>query len=56
MHFSEYLPPSFQHGRFFEAVWGIITKIKTNMKNKLMPLIDKMLLRKRSIIETSTIN
>ena len=30
----------------------LITKIKTNMKNKLMPLIDKILLRKRSIIET----
>jgi hypothetical protein len=30
----------------------LITRIKTNMKNKLVPLIDKILLRKRSIIET----
>ncbi len=30
----------------------LITKIKKNMKNKLMPMIDKILLRKRSIIET----
>jgi len=30
----------------------LITKLKRNMKNKLMPLVDKLLLRKRSIIET----
>lgn len=30
----------------------IVTGIKSNMKNKLMPLRDKILLRKRSIIET----
>lgn len=30
----------------------LITRIKGNMKNKLMPLIDKLLLRKRSLIET----
>jgi hypothetical protein len=30
----------------------LITPIKKNMKNKLIPLTDKMLLRKRSIIET----
>ena len=30
----------------------LITKLKRNMKNKLMPLIDKLLIRKRSIIET----
>jgi hypothetical protein len=30
----------------------LITKIKSNMKNKFMPLIDKILLRKRGIIET----
>jgi hypothetical protein len=29
-----------------------ITKIKSNMKNRLMNLIDKLLLRKRSIVET----
>ena len=30
----------------------LITKIKSNMKNRLMNLIDKLLLRKRSIVET----
>ena len=30
----------------------LITTIKNNMKNRLMPLIDKILLRKRSTIET----
>lgn len=30
----------------------IVTGLKCNMKNKLMPLYDKILLRKRSVIET----
>jgi hypothetical protein len=30
----------------------LITRIKKNMKNKLMPLFDKLLLRKRAIIES----
>lgn len=30
----------------------LITKLKRNMKNRLMPLVDRLLLRKRSIIET----
>lgn len=30
----------------------LVTRIRKNMKNKLMPLMDKILLRKRSIIET----
>ena len=30
----------------------LITTIKKNMKNRLIPLIDKFLLRKRSLIET----
>ncbi len=30
----------------------LVTGIKKNMKNKLIPLIEKILLRKRSIIET----
>jgi hypothetical protein len=30
----------------------LITKIKRNMKNKLMPLLDKLLLRKRALIES----
>ena len=30
----------------------LITKLKSNMKNKLMFLADRLLLRKRSLIET----
>lgn len=30
----------------------LITKLRRNMKNRLMPLSDRLLLRKRSIIET----
>lgn len=30
----------------------LITKLKKNMKNKLMPLFDKLMLRKRALIET----
>jgi hypothetical protein len=40
----------------FTQLWEqglqFITKIKKNMKNKLMPMLDKILLRKRSLIET----
>ena len=39
----------------FEQLWvqglQLVTKIKRNMKNKLMPLLDKLLLRKRALIE-----
>lgn len=39
----------------FECLWQqglqLITRIKSNMKNKLMPLVDKLLLRKRALIE-----
>src|SRR3954447_11240897 len=39
----------------FEQLWSqglqLITKWKRNMKNKLMPLWDKLLLRKRALIE-----
>jgi hypothetical protein len=35
----------------FQQGLTLITKIKKNMKNCLMPLIDKLLLRKRAIIE-----
>lgn len=42
--------------RLFEKLYQqglqIITKIKKNMKNKFMPLMDKLLLRKRAIIES----
>jgi hypothetical protein len=30
----------------------LVTGIKNNMKNRLMPLFDRILLRKRSVIET----
>jgi hypothetical protein len=36
----------------FEQGLQLITKIKKNMKNKLMPMTDKILLRKRALIET----
>ena len=40
----------------FDQLWAqevqLITKLKKNMKNKLLPLIDKLLLRKRALIET----
>lgn len=38
----------FQHGV------QLITKLKSNMKNRLMPLSDKLLLRKRALIESIT--
>ena len=40
----------------FEQGIELITHVRKNMKNRLMPLMDKLLLRKRSIIETSTTN
>jgi hypothetical protein len=36
----------------FQNGLQLITRLKSNMKNKLMPVIDKILLRKRSLIET----
>jgi hypothetical protein len=40
----------------FDQLWTgglqLVTHIRRNMKNALMPLIDKILLRKRSLIET----
>jgi len=42
--------------KLFEMLWDdgiqLITKIKKNMKNKLMSLMDKLLLRKRALIES----
>jgi Transposase DDE domain len=39
----------------FEQLWAeglqLVTKIRRNMKNKLMPLFDKVLLRQRALIE-----
>jgi len=40
----------------FDQLWShglqLVTHIRRNMKNALMPLLDKILLRKRSLIET----
>lgn len=36
----------------FERGLQLITRIKKNMKNKLMPVLDKILLRKRAVIES----
>lgn len=36
----------------FQQNLQLITTIKKNMKNRLIPLVDKILLRKRSLIET----
>ena len=40
----------------FDQLWAqglqLITHLKSNMKNRLLPLVDKLLLRKRYIIET----
>jgi hypothetical protein len=36
----------------FQRGLQLVTTVKRNMKNKLMPMVDKILLRKRSIIET----
>lgn len=38
--------------QLFEAGIQLVTGIRKNMKNKLIPMIDKLLARKRSIIET----
>jgi len=36
----------------FEQGITLVTSIRKNMKNRLLPLVDKLLLRKRSVIET----
>jgi hypothetical protein len=36
----------------FEKGIQLITKIRKNMKNRLIPLIDKILLRKRAVTES----
>jgi hypothetical protein len=38
--------------QLFQDGLMLITRFKKNMKNKLLPVIDKLLLRKRSLIET----
>ena len=38
--------------QFYEKGIKIITKVRNNMKNKLMPLQDRLLLKKRNVIES----
>lgn len=38
--------------RLFHRGVQLVTRLKSNMKNRLMPFMDKVLLRKRAIIET----
>jgi hypothetical protein len=42
--------------KLFESLFAdgvqLVTKLKTNMKNKLMPMFDKIMTRKRAIIES----
>ena len=38
--------------KLFQKGLKLITRIKKNMKNQLMPMADKLLLRKRALIET----
>jgi hypothetical protein len=40
----------FEH--LFQQGTTLITNVRKNMKNRLIPLLDKLLLRKRSVIET----
>ena len=40
----------FEH--LFKQGTTLITSVRKNMKNRLIPLVDKLLLRKRSVIET----
>ncbi len=39
-------------GRLFARGLRLITRVRSNMRNRLMPLFDKLLIRKRAIIET----
>jgi hypothetical protein len=43
-------------GPLFEALYGegvqLVTKLKRGMKNRLLPLLDKIMLRKRAVIES----
>ena len=38
--------------KLFQKGLKLITRVKKNMKNQLMPMADKLLLRKRALIET----
>jgi Transposase DDE domain len=36
----------------YERQVQLVTKLKTNMRNRLVPIFDKIMLRKRAIIES----
>ena len=38
--------------KLFQKGLKLITRVKKNMKNQLMPMADKLSLRKRALIET----
>jgi len=46
------LSPSLFHQLLDTFGLQLITKLKSNMKHRLLPLADKILLRKRAIVET----
>ncbi len=48
---GDYISASLFHSLWERGV-QLITSVRRNMKNALMPLVDKILLRKRSLIET----
>jgi hypothetical protein len=43
--------------KLFLRLWqkgiGLVTSVKSNMKNKLVPMFDKLILRKRNVIEST---
>jgi len=47
----QHMKKEFPHTVSFDDI-HLVTKIKKNMKNSLMNLYDKLMLRKRSVIET----
>jgi len=50
-HMRKEFPHVISYNRFVDDI-HLVTKIRRNMKNSLMNLYDKIMLRKRSVIET----
>jgi hypothetical protein len=46
------LPSTPLFDALYERGVQLITRLRKNMKNKLLPLVDKLLLRKRALIES----
>jgi hypothetical protein len=44
--------PMALYTQFFRRVIKLITRLKRDMKNKLMDMVEKVLLRKRAVIES----